>query len=208
MEMGLASFPFQHENNVFWIWPIRPLYFCPKEYCPFIHLLATSLSPQSCTVGPSSRVRMISPRVPSPSVSSRYLSFLSLSFLCTVDSFTLSSANVTNFVLPANAHFCSFTHPVFLSGPVRGNFVPDVSTIVPLPLVFPSRVVARVVSHSSCLRGLPPPCTSPSENAFARCRSPHWVFRHKHILSAISSYRKSNVICIHIFLAVLQVIAW
>ena len=106
------------------------------------------------------------PRVPRPSVSSRYLSFLSLSFHCTVDNFTLSSANVATFVLSANAHFCSFTHPVFLSGPVRGNFVPDVSTIVPLPLVFPSRVVAQFVSHPSCLRGLPPPCTSTSENAF------------------------------------------
>ena len=30
-------------------------------------------------------------------------------------------------------NFLSFTHPVFLTGPVRDNFIPDASSIVPPP---------------------------------------------------------------------------
>ena len=59
----------------------------------------------------------------------------------------------------------SLTHPVFLTSRVRGNLIPDASSIVPLPLMLPPRVVARVVFHSLCLRGLPPSRTSPSGNA-------------------------------------------
>ena len=62
--------------------------------------------------------------------------------------------------------FLSFTHPIFLTRPVRGNLVQDVSTIVPLPLMLQSCVGDRVVSPPFCLRGLPPSCTSPSEDAF------------------------------------------
>ena len=60
----------------------------------------------------------------------------------------------------------SFTHPIFLTRPFHGNLVQDVPTIAPPTLMLPSRVVARVVSHPFSLRGLPPPCASPSENAF------------------------------------------
>ena len=72
------------------------------------------------------------------------------------------------FMLPSRmvARVLSFTHPIVPSRPVRGNFVPDVPTIVPLPLMLPSGVAARVVFHPFCLRGLPPPCTSLSEDAF------------------------------------------
>ena len=72
-------------------------------------------------------------------------------FLCTVDSFTLSSGKRTNFVLSSSANV-SFFH----------------SSNLPYPptLMLPSRVVARVVSQPFCLRGLSPHCTSPSEDAF------------------------------------------
>ena len=49
----------------------------------------------------------------------------------------------------------SSIHPIFLTSPVRSHFIPDASSIVPHPLVFPSRVVARVLFHSRCSRGLP-----------------------------------------------------
>ena len=85
------------------------------------------------------------------------------SFLCTVDSFTLSSENLKICVLSANAHF-SFFH----SCPICGNFAPDVPTNLQSTLMLPSRVVGCVVFLSICLRGLPPPRTPPSENAFQR----------------------------------------
>ena len=50
---------FHHECRVFCTWPILPLYFCSREYCPLTHLHVTSLSPHSCTVSPSSRVWMV-----------------------------------------------------------------------------------------------------------------------------------------------------
>ena len=59
--------------------------------------------------------------------------------------------------------FFTFTHPVFPTGPVRSQFIPDASSIVPPPLMFPPRGVARVLFHSWCLRGLPPFRTSPSK---------------------------------------------
>ena len=43
----------------FCTWPIRPLYFCPKEKSPLIQIHVTSLSPHRCTVGPSSLVWMM-----------------------------------------------------------------------------------------------------------------------------------------------------
>ena len=56
-------------------------------------------------------------------------------------------------------------HPIFFTRPVHGNF-PSFSTIVPPSLMFPSCVVTWIFFHRSCLRGLPPPCTSPSVHAF------------------------------------------
>ena len=103
--MGLAFFPFQHENNVFWIWSIRPLHLCPK---------VLSIHPPSChlTVSTKLHCRPLftcvddSPRVRSPSVSSRYLSFPFLSMYgrqfhtvkCEHDKFCLIS-ECTFFVL-------------------------------------------------------------------------------------------------------------
>ena len=91
--------------------------------------------------------------------------------------------------------------PVFLTSPV-----PDSSSIVPLPLVFPPRVVARVLFH-----------------ACVDCH--HFVLLHvktttvlgppsqthpmaRHILSAITTYRKVEPIITHIFLAFLKVLAF
>ena len=71
-----------------------------------IHSHATSLSPHLCIVGPSSRVCMV---VSAGSRSIRVFSLTLFSFpspvpfLCPVDSFTLSRANVTNLVFPASA---------------------------------------------------------------------------------------------------------
>ena len=73
------------------------------------------------------------------------------------------------FRLICKCTFLSFTPPMFFSRPLRGNFVPDVPTIVPHPLVLPSCVVAWVFFHRSCLRALPPLCTSPSQDALQGC---------------------------------------
>ena len=82
-------------------------------------------------------------------------------------------------------------------------FFSDATPAVPLPLVLPSRLVARVVSHTFCLRGLPPSRTSPPEKAFQGVdhRIGSIVTDHPtalHILSAITSYRKGRPICTHI----------
>ena len=64
------------------------------------------------------------------------------------------------------AHFSFFHSSSLPYTPSPWQFCPDVPTIVPHPLMLPSRVVAQVVSHPFCLRGLPPPSTSPSETLF------------------------------------------
>ena len=64
------------------------------------------------------------------------------------------------------AHFSFFHSSNLPYTPSPWQFCPDVPTIVPHPLMLPSRVVAQVVSHPFCLRGLPPPSTSPSETLF------------------------------------------
>ena len=109
--------------------PFFSLYFGPREYWPLIHFPATSLSPHSCTVGPSSRVWMIVSASPN-----------------TLGAFHSSS-------LPYQPTLQPF-HP---------RRMLDCAT---LPLVFPSSVVARVLFHPQCLRGLRPFRTSPSENVF------------------------------------------
>ena len=76
-----------------------------------------------------------------------------LSFLCAVDSFTLSRANA--------AHLSFFFHS---SNPFLGYFVPDVSTIVPPPLMLPT---------CDCPdQGMPPSRASPYTDVFqgVNCR--------------------------------------
>ena len=129
-EIGLAIFPFHHECNVFCAWPVLPRCIGPREYSALIHLHATLLSPPCCTVGLSSRVWMVVFSLTFP---------LLLLFLCTVDSFTLSSATVTNFVhISKCAFYFPFSHPFFFTCPVRSNFISHVSTIVSSPLMLPS----------------------------------------------------------------------
>ena len=95
--------------KVFCTWPTLPLYLCPREYCPLIHLHVTSLSPHSCAAGASSRVWMVASAVPGPLLSSRYLLSYPFFFLCTMGSFTLSRANVTNLHLSASVLFTSLS---------------------------------------------------------------------------------------------------
>ena len=78
---------------------------------------------------------------------------------------TLYHCSVFSFCLIGECKW-SFLSPIFLTHPVRGQFVPDAPTIVPPTLMLPSRVVARVVSLPFWLRGLSPLCTCPSEDAF------------------------------------------
>ena len=80
---------------------------------------------------------------------------VSFSFLCTIESFTLSSADVTNFLLFERINSLTFYSS---SLPYQPSLPPR--------LVFSSHVVARVLFQSRCLRGLPPFRTSPSENVF------------------------------------------
>ena len=85
----------------------------------------------------------------------------------------------------------SFTHPVFLVA----SSIPDESSIVPLPPMFPHPVVTRILFYTRCLRGLPPFRTSPSETCFivsitGKGPSSQTHPMARHILSAITSYRK------------------
>ena len=82
--------------------------------------------------------------------------FFPVLVLKTVERFTLSGAKMTSFLLLKCMACCSCTGLVLLTGPLGGQLVPDTPSSVPPPLVFPTRVVARVVSHPFCLRGLPP----------------------------------------------------
>ena len=124
---------------------------------------------------------MIVSEKPRPLVSYHLLYFsFPIPFLFTAESFTLSSADVTNFVLSS---MFSVTHQLFPTSPVRKQFIPDHGSSF----------------HSRRLRGLPPFRTSPSENMFQgldqRIMS---IFTNPfpwlHTLSAITSYREGKPI--------------
>ena len=109
-ETSLATPLFQHECRIFWMFPIVSLYFVPRAHSPLIHLLATLLSPHSCTVGPSSRVWTVMSSGPE-SLGVFFLSLFPLSFflvfLCSVDSFILFRMKVTNLHF-SSGEFCFF----------------------------------------------------------------------------------------------------
>ena len=97
-------------------------------------------------------------------------------FLCTVDSFALARANVTNLYISTSVLFTfPFSHPFFFTCPVCGNFIPHVT------LVLPSCMIFWITFHHFCLQGMPPYRTTPSIDFFEGCRLPHWVSHRKPI---------------------------
>ena len=81
--------------------------------------------------------------------------------LLPVDSFILSRTKVTNLYLSSSVFSFSCSHPVFFASSFRSDFIPNITTIVPSPLMFPSCAVSCVFFHHSCLLGVPPSRTSP-----------------------------------------------
>ena len=87
-------------------------------------------------------------------------------FLCTMDSFMLSRTKVTKWYLSSSVLFLSRAHPIFFTGPVHGDFIPHISTIVPPPLVLPSCLTFAITFHHFCLQGVPPSRASPPADLF------------------------------------------
>ena len=155
----IGNLPFSTMSTMFLSpWPIRPLNFCPREYLTIeptclplhsLHIVVQSIH--------SSRVWMVVSA--GPKSLSVFLSdfllipFSFLSLLCTVEQFhSVKVQKLQISVFYRQMHiFLSFAYPIFFARPVRGNFVPDVSTIVPPPLMLPSCVVTWVLFHHSRL---------------------------------------------------------
>ena len=86
------------------------------------------------------------------------------------------------FCLVLESIIFSLTPPVFITSPIRSHFIPDASSIVPLTLVFLSTLCGCTGPLSSLLHAWTATisCFSISQH-FSRCRSPHWISRHKPI---------------------------
>ena len=112
--------------------------FLPKAYWPLIHLPATSLSPHRCTVGPSPLFFVLCLQL--------CFSFPSQFLFCVLLTVSYSTKQkVTNLFFTSSIwHLSLFTSPLFISSPFSSHVVPDASSIVPAPLVFPPCVVVRV----------------------------------------------------------------
>ena len=136
-----------------------------------------------------------------------------LVFLCSVGSFIPFRTNVTNLYF----HWCNFllsySHPVLFASPSRGHLIPHTSTIMSFPFLLPSCAVFWIFFHRFRVWGAPPSRTSPLFHFF-RSKAQHSFFSSqthpltRHILSAISSYKKGRSICIQMFMAILHVLVW
>ena len=126
----------------------------------------TLLSPHSFTVGLSSPVWMVLSAGPSILWCFVFsLFFLFLPNSCPVHRrvvHALQRKSDESLLVFKRLAFRSFTGPVLIAGPFSCQLAPDAPSIVPAPPVFPPSVVARVVFHFKCMRGLPPFRASPS----------------------------------------------
>ena len=128
----------------FLIWPIVPLYFCPREEWPLVHIPTTSLSPHSCTVGPSSRVWMVKSaghRILGASSTFCFSSFPYPVYCREVH--TIKRKSDESFLILQCTAYCSFTNPVLLSSPFGSQLLLDTPSIIPTTLVLQPCVVVR-----------------------------------------------------------------
>ena len=158
---GVLDVPLPTLQNVFWIPPIFSRYVHP-HIMPVDPLSVELLSPHICAV-PSLRDATVSDR---PSV---FLFFAIFGCFDALSDFWSASDRMFH-VHQGKGHEVSHVHlapthcpfrPVFGPCPFVSQRIPDASSIVRSPLVFPSCVLIRAYHHSQCFRVV----TSPQKYA-------------------------------------------